>query len=71
MTLREARQATGLRTKDVAREVGVQAETWRRYERGQRPGRRRLRAVARAVGKRVQDIDWPFPVQTDLEDFTS
>jgi hypothetical protein len=50
--------------------VGVQVETWRRYERGQRPGRHRLRAVARAVGKRVQDIDWPFPVQTDLEDFT-
>jgi len=70
MTLREARKATGLRTKDVAREVGVTVETWRRWERGQRPGRRRIRGIARAVGCRLQDIDWGFPVQTDLEDYT-
>ena len=71
MTLREARRKLGLRAKDAAHEAGVQVETWRRYERGQRPGPRRLRAVARAVGCRVQDIDWGFPVQTDLEDYTS
>jgi hypothetical protein len=68
-TLAEARSAQRITVKEAAARAGVHPSTWRRWEDGGRT--RHVRQAARAVGKRVQDIDWPFPVQTDLEDFTS